>query len=53
SRNDSGSRDICIYYSPNWPKQCSPLSTVFDLIKSVDEEFCRSEGSFGPAVIID
>jgi len=23
---------------PSWPQQCSPLSTVFDLIKVADEE---------------
>ncbi|XP_040566309.2 putative receptor-type tyrosine-protein phosphatase mosPTP-1 isoform X2 [Lepeophtheirus salmonis] len=50
------SREVWIYYSPNWPQQCSPLSTVFDLIKSVDEEQNRLAAnaiSSGPTVIID
>ncbi len=28
----------------NWPAQCSPLSTVFDLVKLVDEESFRATG---------
>ena len=26
----------------NWPAQCSPLSTLFDLVKLVDEESVRA-----------
>ncbi|CAB4063723.1 PTPRG [Lepeophtheirus salmonis] len=47
------SREVWIYHSPNWPQQCSPLSTVFDLIKSVDEELSRKSPNTGPSVIID
>ena len=32
------SRQVWIFHCPTWPQQCSPLSTVFDLIKAADEE---------------
>ena len=35
------SRDLVVVQGSNWPQQCSPLSTVFDLIKLVDEEQVR------------
>ena len=44
------SRDVMIFLTPNWPQQCSPLSTVFDLIKVTDEEH---HGLRGPIVAID
>ena len=31
-------RDLVVVQASNWPQQSSPLSTVFDLIKLVDEE---------------
>ena len=39
----------------NWPQQCSPLSTVFDLIKQVDFEALKmTEGSReSPILVID
>ena len=39
-RLESGSvtRDLVVVQASNWPQQSSPLSTVFDLIKLVDEE---------------
>ncbi len=39
----------------NWPQQCSPLSTVFDLIKLVDEEAVRLSGGAreGPILVMD
>merc|ERR1711937_381039 len=43
-RLDSGTgmaRDLVVVQCSNWPQQCSPLSTVFDLIKLVDEEQVR------------
>ena len=43
-------RDVWIFLSPNWPQQCSPLSTVFDLIKASDEEH---HGLRGPIVAVD
>ena len=43
-------RDIWIFLTPNWPQQCSPLSTVFDLIKVADEEH---HGLRGPIVTVD
>ena len=43
-------RDIWIFLTPNWPQQCSPLSTVFDLIKVTDEEH---HGLRGPIVTVD
>ena len=38
------SRDLVVVQCSNWPQQCSPLSTVFDLIKLVDEEQVRMTG---------
>jgi len=35
---------------PSWPQQCSPLSTVFDLIKVADEE---RHGLPGPILTVD
>ena len=43
-------RDIMIFLAPNWPQQCSPLSTVFDLIKVADEEH---HGLRGPIIAVD
>ena len=43
-------RDVMIFVTPNWPQQCSPLSTVFDLIKVADEEH---HGLRGPIVAVD
>jgi hypothetical protein len=43
-------RDVMIFVTPNWPHQCSPLSTVFDLIKVTDEEH---HGLRGPIVAVD
>ena len=40
----TGSRDLVVVQSCNWPQQCSPLSTVFDLVKLVDEEAVRASG---------
>ena len=34
-------RDLVVVQANNWPQQSSPLSTVFDLIKLVDEEQVR------------
>ena len=42
------SREIWIFHSPSWPQQCSPLSTVFDLVKAADEEHPG-----GPIVVVD
>ena len=42
------SRELWIFHSPNWPQQCSPLSTVFDLVKATDEEHIG-----GPIVVVD
>ncbi|XP_059092018.1 tyrosine-protein phosphatase 99A-like [Tigriopus californicus] len=44
------SRQVWIFHAPSWPQQCSPLSTVFDLIKAIDEEH-QSLG--GPILTID
>ena len=38
------SRQVWIFYCPSWPQQCSPLSTVFDLIKAADEEHAALGG---------
>lgn len=46
-----GSRQVWIFLSPSWPQQCSPLSTVFDLIKVSDEEHQALGG--GPIVTVD
>ena len=46
-----GSREVWIFLSPNWPQQCSPLSTVFDLIKVSDEEHQALGG--GPIITVD
>ena len=43
-------RDVMIFVTPNWPQQCSPLSTVFDLIKVADEEH---HGLRGPIIAVD
>ena len=43
-------RDVMIFLTPNWPQQCSPLSTVFDLIKVADEEH---HGLRGPIIAVD
>ena len=40
----TGNRDLVVVQSCNWPQQCSPLSTVFDLVKLVDEEAVRASG---------
>ena len=39
----------------NWPAQCSPLSTVFDLVKLVDEESLRMANGRrdNPILVID
>ena len=37
-------RDLVVVQASNWPQQCSPLSTVFDLIKLVDEEQLKMTG---------
>jgi hypothetical protein len=37
-------REVAVVQASNWPSQCSPLSTVFDLIKLVDEESLRATG---------
>jgi hypothetical protein len=42
------SREIWVFHSPSWPQQCSPLSTVFDLVKAADEEHTG-----GPIVVVD
>ena len=44
-------REVWIFLSPNWPQQCSPLSTVFDLVKVADEEHQALGG--GPVVTVD
>ena len=44
------SRQVWIFQSPSWPQQCSPLSTVFDLVKAADEEH-HTLG--GPIVVMD
>ena len=49
--NSSGSREVWIFLSPSWPQQCSPLSTVFDLVKVTDEEHQALGG--GPVVAVD
>ena len=36
------SREVAVVQVSNWPAQCSPLSTVFDLVKLVDEESLRA-----------
>ena len=41
-------REIWVFHSPSWPQQCSPLSTVFDLVKAADEEHTG-----GPIVVVD
>ena len=48
-------RDVLIVQGTNWPQQCSPLSTVFDLIKQVDFEALKmTEGSReSPILVID
>ena len=48
-------RDVLIVQGTNWPQQCSPLSTVFDLIKQVDFESLKmTEGSReSPILVID
>ena len=46
----SQSREVTVFYAPSWPNQCSPLSTVFDLIKVADEE---RHGLPGPIVAVD
>ena len=43
-------RDVMIFLTPNWPQHCSPLSTVFDLIKVADEEH---HGLRGPILAVD
>ena len=39
----------------NWPAQSSPLSTVFDLVKLVDEETMGPDGTRAdnPVLVID
>ena len=39
----------------NWPQQCSPLSTVFDLVKMVDEEAMRlgAGARDSPILVVD
>ena len=46
-----GTREVWIFLCPSWPQQCSPLSTVFDLIKVSDEEHQALGG--GPIVTVD
>ena len=56
-RLESGdlSRDLTVVQVSNWPQQCSPLSTVFDLIKLVDEEQVRmtSGSRESPILVMD
>ena len=48
-------REVCCIEVSNWPAQCSPLSTVFDLVKLVDEEALRMGGGRrdNPILVID
>ena len=48
-------REVCCIEVSNWPAQCSPLSTVFDLVKLVDEEALRMGGGLrdNPILVID
>ena len=48
--------NVVVIQCSNWPQQCSPLSTVFDLVKLVDEEsVTQSSGSRSqqPVLVID
>ena len=49
-RLESGAmtRDLVVVQASNWPQQCSPLSTVFDLIKLVDEEQVSDFNKYPP-----
>ena len=49
------SRDVVVVHRTNWPQQCSPLSTVFDLVKLVDEEALRMTGGSreNPVLVMD
>ena len=49
------SRELVVVQCSNWPQQCSPLSTVFDLIKLVDEEALRMTGGSreNPILVMD
>ena len=44
--------DVVVIQCSNWPQQCSPLSTVFDLVKLVDEESSGSRTQ-QPVLVID
>jgi hypothetical protein len=48
-------REVAVVQVSNWPAQCSPLSTVFDLVKLVDEEsFRATEGRRDrPILVLD
>ena len=48
-------RDLVVVQANNWPQQSSPLSTVFDLIKLVDEEQVRMTGGSRetPVLVMD
>ena len=49
------SREVVVVQCSNWPQQCSPLSTVFDLIKLVDVEALRMTGGSreNPILVMD
>jgi len=49
------SRELVLVQCSNWPQQCSPLSTVFDLVKMVDEEALRMTGGGreNPILVMD
>ena len=48
-------RDLVVVQANNWPQQSSPLSTVFNLIKLVDEEQLRMTGGSRetPVLVMD
>ena len=48
-------QEVAVVQVSNWPAQCSPLSTVFDLVKLVDEEsFRATEGRRDrPILVLD
>jgi len=56
-RLESGtmSKEVTVVQCCNWPQQCSPLSTVFDLVKQVDEESLRlgAGARESPILVVD
>ena len=48
-------RELVVVQANNWPQQSSPLSTVFDLIKVVDEEQVKMTGGSreSPVLVMD